>query len=803
MTILVLDDDPLILKGLGRTLERAGYRVFTAARAAEAIEVARAELLDLLVCDVRMPEIDGLEAIGILRQMQGGLRTIVITGYASDDAPVRAIKNGVDDYLFKPFEMDDLLKSVRHSLELRRLEVRSQAETEELKRGYLRLVATLVNTFQGQDSFFYDHSRRVAALAADLGEELGLEGKTLDRLELAALLHDIGLAYIDRELLLKTEPLLAEEYEKLHKHPLLARRLLAQVPELAALTPILEGLREHYDGSGQPRGLAGEAIPIESRILAVAEAFDSLTHDRPQRQALTATEALEWLDQQARTRFDPTVVSLCADLAKEHRELTDLKALMGRSDQGHRERCRNLEQLGNLLRESGEYDQALRAYQEAEALTGERDQDLQASLAIGRALTALARGDKAGAAKLAAQAGRLLEGLGQKPPRVVLELTRLLIALGRLSQADSVLGLFPEADALAPERDRLWMRLQLQAERREEFARAFPEWLAQPTSLGGLSPGQAREAAGVLVGGLQMGLGGETTLARLSELVEAWPFLASFAREHLPAEQARRIEPAPTPEVASDKPVLEARCLGRLQVSVNGRPLESSAWTTRKAQELFALLLHWQRPIAAGRLAELLWPEGGDKVRKNLHTTVSRVRRALRTAAGRDFSAVLSEGDFYFLDPELSVWADLWELEKAVEKVARVKSDDLGVEAEAAAIRAVALYRGDFLEGLWEEWTFEPRRSIKEKWMRLAERLALSYLANGKPEEAESCYRQMLERDSCREEAHLGLIRAHLAANRRDQAVACYHEYCKTLERELNLAPSPEATALYMQVVES
>ena len=87
--------------------------------------------------------------------------------------------------------------------------------------------------------------------------------------------------------------------------------------------------------------------------------------------------------------------------------------------------------------------------------------------------------------------------------------------------------------------------------------------------------------------------------------------------------------------------------------------------------------------------------------------------------------------------------------------------------------------------------------------MRLAERLAQSYLANGKAEEAESCYRQMLERDSCREEAHLGLIRAHLAANRRDQAVACYHEYCKTLERELNLAPSPEATALYMQVVES
>lgn len=806
MTILVLDDDPLVLKGLGKALKRAGYRVFTAPSASEAIEVARAELLDLVICDVRMPDIDGLEAIGLLRQLQGGLRTIVITGYADDSAPIRAIKNGVDDYLFKPFATEDLLKSVRHSLELRRLEVREKSEKEELRRGYIRLVTTLVNAFQGQDSYFYDHSRRVAALATDLGEELGLQGRALDRLELAALLHDIGLAYIDRELLLKAEALSEEEYQKLHNHPLLARKLLGDVPELASLTPILEGLREHYDGSGQPRGLHGENIPVESRIIAVAEAFDSFTHARPHRPAQSREKAIEFLKEQARARFDPVVVSLCADLAQEHRELTDLKTLMGRTkaDQAQKERCRNLIQLGNLLRESNEFAQAARAYDEAEALVG-GDEELTFSLTVQRAQAALAAGEAKAAARLAGTAGRQLEGLNSRPYRTVLELARLSIHLGRAAQAEDVLSSLPDSHPLQPEKQRLWLRLLLQNGRSQEFAQAFQPWLEAPASFQSLSPGQAREAAGVLVGGLRQNLAAELASDKCRQLVRNWPFLSGFLSEHLPAEVAREFQPAQPPELESSPekprgPVLEARCLGRLKVLINGTPLDSKVWTTRKAKELFALLLQWQRPVPAGRLTELLWPDGGDKVRKNLHTTVSRVRRALRSGAGKSISGILSDGDFYMLDPELSTWADIWELEKAEEAVARSRDPRLKDEVVAAAVRAVALYNGDFLEGLWEEWTFNPRRNFREKWIRVADRLAQHFVAGKQYDEAESCYRQILGIDGCREEAHLGLMKALLEAGRRDQALTCYDDYCKALERELDLGPSPAAKALYLEV---
>ncbi|MEW6284417.1 MAG: HD domain-containing phosphohydrolase, partial [Candidatus Eremiobacterota bacterium] len=330
MRVLVLDDDPLVAEGLQRALRREGYHVLVAHSAHEAVRLAGEEFLDLVICDVRMPEVDGLDALAMLHNLQQGMRSIVITGYASEDAPVRAIKRGVDDYLFKPVPLEDLLKSVRHSLALAQLERQGRQALEDLRERYLHLVIAVVSAFQNQDRYFFEHSRRVAAIAVDMGLEMGLSLAAVDRLELAAWLHDIGLLHIERELLQKAEQLTAEELDRLRSHPVLAGQLLEKVPDLRQIVPILRAHREHFDGTGTPAGLRGEEIPLESRILAVAEAFDSLTHARPHRPALEPEAALEVLRGQSGCQFDPAVVEVCCQLAQTQRTQTGPEQLMER-----------------------------------------------------------------------------------------------------------------------------------------------------------------------------------------------------------------------------------------------------------------------------------------------------------------------------------------------------------------------------------------------------------------------------------------------------------------------------------------
>lgn len=812
MNILLLDDDPLITKGLSKALKREGYTVFVAQAPSEAVVIAGSELVDLLICDVRMPESDGLEALSSLRGIQGGMRCIIITGYASDDAPIRAVKSGVDDYLLKPFTTDVLLKSVRQSLALRRLEKRNQTDAETLKRRYLQLVATLVNLFLSRDSFFRDHVLKVAALATDLGVEMGLEDEALDRLELAALLHDVGLATVDRELLLKADPLSEAERILLTEKPqAAARQILSGVADLSSVIQIVEHLRENYDGSGHPKGLRGENIPLESRILRVAEAFDSLTSNRPQRKALSTDEAIHELESESGTTFDPGAVALCAALAQEKRNLTDPAKLFSRSGgtTNRQAKIESLLTLASLLQESGTISEATKAYEQvSQLLSSEDDPELQITLDTGKALTALKAGSKPQALRWAASAKHGLEQHSSPSARAVLDLARIYLQLGRQDTTKEVLEFCPTPNPLEEEKQRLSLRVQFVEGNQKGFSRQFDAWWKDGTAVNGLSPADAREACGVLLGAIRFERLQEAAMKGLAQLVSRYNHLRGLVVNRLPES----VSPAFLPDEvvvdtgvnqAEQQAVLEIRLLGALQVRVGGSMVPPKGWTTRKARELFALLAYHGRPVAASKLEEMLWPHGGDKVRTNLHTTVSRVRRALRQAAGEEFALLQSDGDFYLLSNDLSSWCDVHEFENLAQKVTQGSSENgLSNAKEQAALKCLALYQGDFLEGIWEEWTFQARTSLKETWFTVAERLTAHYLGDGNFKACEGLCQEMLGRDSCREEAHLALMRSALAQGRRDQAVTAYHQYAERLKKEMSLEPSPEVQRLYLEIID-
>jgi HD-GYP domain-containing protein (c-di-GMP phosphodiesterase class II) len=180
---------------------------------------------------------------------------------------------------------------------------------DELERAYLSTVEALANALEAQDEYTGDHARALAEMALAVGEELGLEPDRLKILELAALFHDIGKIGVPSEIIRKPGPLTAAELREMKRHPEIGEQILAPVPFLHPILSIVRACHERWDGHGYPDGLAGEDIPLESRIVFVCDAFHAMTSDRPYRAALPDGEAVRRLKLSAGTQFDPAIVA--------------------------------------------------------------------------------------------------------------------------------------------------------------------------------------------------------------------------------------------------------------------------------------------------------------------------------------------------------------------------------------------------------------------------------------------------------------------------------------------------------------
>lgn len=285
-TILVVDDDAATCELLSELLTAKGYSVVTASDGRSGMEKFALLQPDLVLLDVLMPGLNGLEVCRQLKNNPGTRLTpvVLVTGLAATKDRVRGIEAGADDFLSKPLDGTELLARVRSLLNLK-------LHTNELERAEAVLFA-LARSIEARDPYTSGHCARLSEGSARLGERLGLPEEHVTALRRAGIVHDIGKVAVPDAILLKPGPLTAEERKIVREHPVAGERICLPLKSFRLVLPIIRHHHEKYDGSGYPDGLQGEGIPVSARVLQVLDVYDALTTDRPYRRALSPTKAL-------------------------------------------------------------------------------------------------------------------------------------------------------------------------------------------------------------------------------------------------------------------------------------------------------------------------------------------------------------------------------------------------------------------------------------------------------------------------------------------------------------------------------
>ncbi|MCU0622360.1 MAG: response regulator [Gemmatimonadaceae bacterium] len=323
--VLVVDDEETIRMALAKFLRGRGYEVTTAESGAVALETLRAGRFVAMLSDVRMPGMPGTELVPQALAIDPDLAVLMLT--AVNDAPTatEALGAGAMDYLMKPVELADLLAALERALHKRDLSIEQRKverlireevalRTEELEREKqslrqltISVVDALIIAQETKDQFLRGHSQRVADLAASMAEQLGLDADTVEYVRLAGRLHDVGKIGTRESVLNKPGPLTEEEFEHVKDHVRLGVDILAPLKHLGPALVFIQDHHEHFNGNGYPRRLAGEDISIGGRILAAADAFDSLTTRRPYREPMTPDDTIDYLQSHVGTLIDPRV----------------------------------------------------------------------------------------------------------------------------------------------------------------------------------------------------------------------------------------------------------------------------------------------------------------------------------------------------------------------------------------------------------------------------------------------------------------------------------------------------------------
>ena len=357
--IVVVDDEPANLRLLDDLLHAAGYlNVRCTTDSMGAATTAREWGADIVVLDLNMPEYDGFAVLEELRtgaQAQEYLPVLIVTADCSMQTRQRALRLGATDFLTKPFDQVEVLLRIANLLETRslhctlrennaQLERRVKQRTAELEEARLEILDRLAAAAEYRDDDTHQHTQRVGDVAALMGCALGLSDADAEIIRRAAPLHDLGKIGISDEILLKPGRLTTEEFTEIKRHTEIGARILAgsrfailQMGEVIARTH-----HERWDGSGY-LGLRGEAIPFASRIVAVADVFDALIHERPYKHAWPRDEALRYVRDGAATQFDPMVVTVFLELEASGRfaSLEGAIVLQDRAQVGRHLRARS------------------------------------------------------------------------------------------------------------------------------------------------------------------------------------------------------------------------------------------------------------------------------------------------------------------------------------------------------------------------------------------------------------------------------------------------------------------------------
>jgi putative two-component system response regulator len=335
---LVVDDEPRLRQVLVRLMRRDGFECADAANGAEAVaQLERAEAagerFSIVMSDLRMPEMDGVELLRRVRERWSDVAVVMITAVSDVDTAVSCLAMGAMDYLTKPFHLEEVRARVRQALEKRRLllenreyqhglERRIAEQGRRIEQLFLASMQSLADALEVKDPYTRGHSVRVSFYAVAIANALGLEAEVVRQIELGGHLHDIGKIGVRESVLNKEGPLTDVEYAHIMTHPMVGWRLLQ--PLLKDMPLALHIVRSHHermDGRGVPDHLSRGAIPLEARIVAVADSFDAMTSDRPYRRGLSMDAAIAELRRCAGRQYDPAVVA-AFDAAVEAGEIS-------------------------------------------------------------------------------------------------------------------------------------------------------------------------------------------------------------------------------------------------------------------------------------------------------------------------------------------------------------------------------------------------------------------------------------------------------------------------------------------------
>lgn len=329
--VLVVDDDVVSLKLIDRLLALAGFAAPTLVADARTLEAACTdEVFDVVLLDLAMPHVDGWQVMELLRRCYGHLAppVIVLTADARRSVQVKSISLGACDFVAKPFDAPELLARLRRHAGTQRarrglheqmgaLESVVQQRTQEVRQSRLEIVQLLGRAAEFRDNETGAHVLRMSHVSAVLAGRLGWGAADCELMLHASPLHDIGKIAIPDSILLKPGPLTADERRQMQTHTTQGAAILnSSTNEMIRMAAeIALSHHEHWDGSGYPNALRGEAIPASARIVAVADVFDALTSKRPYKAAWSVEIALDYIRQQAGRQFEPVVVDvLCASI---------------------------------------------------------------------------------------------------------------------------------------------------------------------------------------------------------------------------------------------------------------------------------------------------------------------------------------------------------------------------------------------------------------------------------------------------------------------------------------------------------
>ena len=339
--ILVVDDEPAIRDVLSEGLRDSGYQCTLASNGIEALEEINRRDYSLVLSDIDMPGMDGVKLLQAVKKARPDVEVVMVTGVVDVEVAVRAIRMGASDYLTKPFNFDEVRFTIERALERQRLiqenrayqrnlEAKVAERTAELvlrnreieslfaklQTSYETTLEALAAALDTRDTETQGHSARVSEYTVLIAERMGVKEPELTEIRRGALLHDVGKIGISDAVLRKPGKLSPEEWVEMRRHPEMGYRILSGINFLEKSLPIVIAHQERFDGSGYPKGLKGEEIPLGARIFAVVDTLDAMTSDRPYRKALPYEDARGEIVRWSGIQFDPRVVEVFLTIAR-------------------------------------------------------------------------------------------------------------------------------------------------------------------------------------------------------------------------------------------------------------------------------------------------------------------------------------------------------------------------------------------------------------------------------------------------------------------------------------------------------